>query len=116
MTTVHNRLAVALIALSVVGLAWTLVGWRRPVVHPGLRAYAVLVLAATVLQGVLGIALAVAGHRPASGLHFFYGPATLLAAAWAAASRADQRSSRMALAVGMSAMFLLGIRAVGTGA
>jgi hypothetical protein len=116
MTTVHSRLAVAMVALSVVGLGWSLAGWRRSVVHPGLRAYAVLVLAAAALQGLLGIALAIAGHRPAAGLHFFYGPATLLAAAWAAAPRVNERATRNALALGLGAMFLLGIRAVGTGA
>jgi len=115
MTTVHSRLAVALVALAAVGLAWSLAGWRRAVVHPGLRAYALLVLAATVVQGLLGVALAITGDRPAAGLHFFYGPATLLAAAWAAAPRVNQRATRHALAIGMGAMFLMSIRAVGTG-
>ena len=115
MTTIHSRVAVALVALAVVGLAWSLAGCRRAVVHPGLRAYALLVLAATVLQGLIGVALAVAGHRPAAGLHFFYGPATLFAAAWGAASRRNQQASRNALAIGMGAMFLMSIRAVGTG-
>lgn len=113
--TIHSRLAIALVALSVVGLAWSLVGWRRTVVHPGLRAFALLVLAATALQGLLGVALAITGHRPAAGLHFLYGPATLLAAAWGAAPRRNQRAARNALAIGMGAMFLMSIRAVGTG-
>ena len=115
MTSVHSRLAVALVALAVVGVAWSLVGWRRTAVHPGLRAYALLVLAATAVQGLIGVALAITGHRPAAGLHFFYGPATLLAAFWAAAPRVNQRATRNALAVGMGAMFLMSIRAVGTG-
>ena len=115
MTTIHSRVAVALVALAIVGLAWSLAGWRRAVVHPGLRAYALLVLAATALQGLIGVGLAIAGHRPSAGLHFFYGPATLLAAAWGAAPRLNQRATRNALAIGMGAMFLLSIRAVGTG-
>ena len=115
MTTIHSRLAIALVALAVAGLAWSLAGWRRAVVHPGLRAFALLVLAATVLQGLIGIALAVAGHRPAAGLHLFYGPATVLAAAWGAAPRRNQRATRNALAIGMGAMVLMTIRAVGTG-
>ena len=115
MTTIHSRLAIALVALSVAGLAWSLVGWRRAVVYPGLRAFALLVLATTALQGLIGVALAVAGNRPAAGLHLFYGPATLLAAAWGAAPRRNQRAARNALAIGMGAMFLMSIRAMGTG-
>lgn len=114
--TVHARVGVALAALALVGLAWALIGLRSAHVAPALRAFTRLCLIVVGVQGALGIILVLQGHRPASGLHFLYGPLTLVAALVAAARPPTARDERIALVAGLGGMFLLAIRAAATGA
>ena len=116
MVSVHSRLGAALVVAALMGLLWSLFALRQgTAAFAALRAYARLALVAVTAQGGLGVALLLAGHRPAASLHFLYGPATLLAAAVSALGWRDQRRERLVRAVGMGAMLLLCIRALGTG-
>ena len=71
------------------------------------------------LQAVFGIVLAASGARPQDGLHFLFGPLTLLAlpgARWIAAGhRASERSRAVTVALGWVVTLGLSLRAVGTG-
>ena len=84
---------------------WGAVNMLQRRVSPALRAYLRLTF------------LAIAGHRPAQGLHWFYGPAVLLSlpVAWSFASAGDERREALALTGGALAVFLFSIRAIGTG-
>jgi len=116
--TVHRLLSNAIVWLGLVGTLWALENLVRRRVHPSLRAYLFLSFLTIVVQGGVGLVLFVAGDRPAEGLHWFYGPATLLSlpVAWSFAGRgADPRREALALFAGALAVFLFSLRAIGTG-
>jgi hypothetical protein len=117
MVTVHQRLAEAVQLLGVVGAIWA--GWCviRHTASPSLRVYIMLSQVLITLQAALGIALAIGGHRPHDGIHFFYGPAVFLSlpAAWLIGSRTDERGEHLALLGGCVAVVLFSLRAIQTG-
>jgi MFS superfamily sulfate permease-like transporter len=117
MVTVHQRLAEAVLLLGVVGALWA--GWcvYRRIPSPSLRAYLLLSQVVITLQAVLGIALAIGGHRPHHGIHFFYGPAVFLSLpmGYLIGVRSDERGEHLALLGGCVAVALFSIRAIGTG-
>ena len=117
--TAHRELAVAIVLLSLAGAIWggyvayrSRAGGRLPL----LGSLMTLLL---LFQAVFGIVLAVAGARPQDGLHFLFGPLTLMAlpgARWiAAGQRASQRSRAVTVALGWVVTLGLSLRAVGTG-
>ena len=117
--TAHRELAVAIVLLALLGTMWAgYAAWRMRV-GGRLALYGSVTTAAVVLQAVFGIVLAALGARPQDGLHFVFGPLTLLAlpgARWFAALRpASHRSRAVAIAVGWVVTLGLGLRAVGTG-
>ena len=117
--TTHRELAVGIVLLALLGTIWggyvayRLSGGRR------LPLFGSLITLVLLLQAVFGVALAAAGARPQDGLHFLFGPLTLLAlpgARWiAAGQRASQRSSAVMVALGWVVTLGLSLRAVGTG-
>lgn len=115
--TVHRLLSNAILWLGLFGTLWAVENAIRRRVHPSLRVYLFLTFATTVVQGVIGLVLFITGDRPAEGLHWFYGPATLLSlpVAWSFAGRDDQRREAFALLGGALAVFLFSLRAIGTG-
>ena len=117
MVTVHQRLGEAVQLLGIVGALWA--GWcvYRRTASPSLRVYVLLSEAVITFQAVLGIALAISGHRPHDGIHFFYGPAVLLSlpAAWLIGTRTDERGEHLAVLGGCVAVVLFSIRAIQTG-
>lgn len=117
MTVVHQRLGAGLLLLALVGALWAFVGWRRGGPHSGLRLYARLVLLALLVQAGIGSGLAIRGERPAEDIHLFYGPAVLVAmlAGIGLGFGEEPRREAAVLIVAFLAVFLLGIRAVGTG-
>jgi len=114
---VHQRLANAILLLGLLGTLWGLENMVRRRVSPALRAYLRLTFLAIVVQGVVGLVLFAGGNRPAEGLHWIYGPATLLSlpVAWSLSSGSDQRREAVALFGGALAVFLFSLRAIGTG-
>lgn len=116
--TVHRLLSNAILWLGLFGTLWALENLIRRRIHSSLRVYLLLTFVTIVVQAVLGLVLFFTGHRPAEGLHWFYGPATLLSlpVAWSFAGRgADQRREVLALLCGALAVFLFSLRAIGTG-
>ena len=118
MVEVHHRLAEAVRLLGVVGALWAAYCVIRRTHSPGLRVYVLLSEAVIAVQAVLGIGLALAGHRPHDNLHFIYGPAVLLSlpVAYLIGTRTDERGEHLALLGGCVAVVLLSLRAIQTGA
>lgn len=114
---VHQRLANAILLLGLLGTIWALENLLRRRVSPALRAYLRLTFLAIVVQAGMGLILFATGNRPAEGLHWIYGPATLLSlpVAWALSAGADERREALALFGGALAVFLFALRAIGTG-
>ncbi|HVA22654.1 MAG TPA: hypothetical protein VNN74_11255 [Candidatus Micrarchaeia archaeon] len=116
----HQRLAIALILLGVVGCGWTFVGLRRQGgTPPGVRAMLVLTEGLALLQGLFGITLYSSGLRPANVLlHTMYGVASVLVlpVAYVLSGRASRRGE--AYYVGLGSLLLAGVafRALAVGA
>ena len=117
MIDVHQRVGAAIIVLGVVGAAWAAVQLWRRTVSPTFRAYVRLLAGLIALQAVFGIVLVIGGNRPTEGLHFIYGPATLLAlpVAIGLSFGRDARGEASTLLLGCVAVVLLAARAVTTG-
>lgn len=117
--TAHRELAVAIVLVALAGAIWAGYVAFRSRAGRRLPLFGSLTTVVLVLQGVFGIALAAAGARPQDGLHFVFGPLTLLAlpgARWIAAGQhTSQRSAAVAIAVGWVLTLGLSLRAVGTG-
>jgi hypothetical protein len=114
---VHQRLANAVLLLGLVGTLWAALNiWQRRV-SPALRAYLRLTELAIVVQALVGLGLFVGGNRPAESLHWIYGPAVLLSlpVAWVLTRGSGERREAWGLMFGSLAVFLLTIRAIGTG-
>jgi hypothetical protein len=114
---VHQRLANAILLLSLVGVVWAAQNALRRRVSPSLRAYLILTELAIVVQAMVGIVLFATGHRPQQGIHWFYGPAVLLSlpVARSLTMRGDERREALGLLLGSLAVFLFTLRAIGTG-
>ncbi len=76
--SLHGRFGVAVIVVSVVGVALVLLARFRPSNIPTVRVFVRLCAAAAAVEAVIGIVLVVAGHRPTETIHFFYGAATVI--------------------------------------
>lgn len=114
---VHQRLAVAIIVVGLVGVV--IAGWAiaRGGSLATLRAYVVLAAALAGVQVVIGGILFLTGRRPSEGLHYVYGAAVLTAlpAARLYAGRSGPRTEAWALLVGCLLLALLAVRALATG-
>jgi Zn-dependent protease len=117
--TAHRGLAVAIVLIALLGVIWA--GYVASRMRGGgrLGLYGSLTTAALALQAVFGIVLAAAGARPQDGLHFLFGPFTLLALPGARGIAAVQSGSPRTRAVVVAAGWVvtlgLSLRAVGTG-
>lgn len=115
----HRELAVAIVLLSLVGAIWSGYFAYRLRAARRLPTFGSVITLVVVLQGAFGIVLAAVGARPQDGLHFLFGPLTLLAlpgARWiAAGQRTSQRSRAVTIALGWVVTLGLSLRAVGTG-
>ena len=117
--TAHRELAVATVLLALIGAIWAGYVAYRSRAGRRLPVFGSLLTMLLVLQAVFGIVLAGAGARPQDGLHFVFGPLTLLAlpgARWFAAGQSmSERSRAAAVAAGWVVTLGLSLRAVGTG-
>lgn len=114
----------AVVLLALVGTIWAGYVASRLRGRGRLGTFASLATTAIALQAVFGIVLAIVGARPQDGLHFVFGPLTLLAlpgARWLAAGRGtgarltSPRAQAVAVTTGWALTLALGLRAVGTG-
>ena len=117
LVAIHQRLGYALLAVLAIGLVLSLLAVRSPHHLPTVRAYLWLSFAALSVQAALGIALAIAGQRPADGLHFIYGPVSWVAlpVALLCARGGSARREAWILTLGFLVAFLLVVRALMTG-
>ncbi len=115
--SLHGRIGVAVIVVSVVGAGLALLALRRPANIPTMRVFVRLCAAAAAVEAIIGIALVVGGHRPTEAIHYFYGAATVIPipAAELLARRVSPRQEVMYLLAGVTATALFGLRAVTTG-
>jgi hypothetical protein len=115
--SVHARLGVAVILVAVVGAVLVLVARARPQLLPTVRVFVRLCAGVAAVEAVVGIVLLVLGNRPAEGIHFFYGAATVLPIPIAEemGRRAPGRDETWLLLAGVAATALFGLRAVTTG-
>jgi hypothetical protein len=115
--SIHGRFGVAVIVVSVVGIALVLLARARPASIPTVRVFVRLCAAAAALEAVIGIVLVIAGNRPTETIHFFYGAATVIPipAADLLARRMQPHAEMTYLLAGVVATALFGLRAVTTG-
>ncbi|MEO8897968.1 MAG: hypothetical protein ABI352_01540 [Candidatus Dormibacter sp.] len=115
--SVHARLGVAVIAVAVVGALLTLLARNRPGAIPTVRVFVRLCAGAAAVEAFIGLAMVVAGQRPAEAIHFFYGAATVIPipASEALARRGHLHSEMSYLLAGAVATALFGLRAATTG-
>ncbi len=119
-TDLHDRLALVLILLGVVGAVWTFLGLRRHGGTPaGVRAMLVLTELLAMVQGLFGLTLLSRGQRPNNlPLHVMYGVALvlILPVVYVLSARSTRRGE--ALYVGVGSLLLAGVafRALAVGA
>ena len=115
--SIHSLLGVALIVVAAVGAVLIAVARNRADVLASLRVFVRLCGALAAVEAAVGVVLLVTGNRPAEGIHFFYGAATVIPipAAELLARRAGARDEWLYLLAGAAATALFGLRAVTTG-
>jgi len=117
MTTVHQKLAVVLVLVSLAGALWAGYAASRHRFGERLSWLAWLATGLVLLEASLGIALAARGQRPPDATHFVFGPAALLVLPLGlglSRGRSARAASRIAAASWVIAL-ALNLRAVGTG-
>jgi heme A synthase len=117
MISVHRELAVALVLLTLCGTLWAGYAASKSRLSNRLRGFGWLTMLAVSAQAVLGAVLAIAGNRPADGLHFLFGPATLFALpiAMLGARSRPPRTAALILCAGWLLTLALSLRAAGSG-
>lgn len=115
--SIHARLGVAVIVVCVAGALLLLYARSRPSALPMVRVFVQLCAATAAVQAITGLVLLVIGERPAEGIHFFYGAATVVPIPLAAlyARRAPAHQEVLYLLAGVVATALFGFRALTTG-
>jgi hypothetical protein len=100
-----------------VGAVLVLVARGRPNALPTVRVFVRLCAVAAALEAVVGLILVATGDRPAEGIHFFYGAATVvpIPLAQLMARRVSARDEMLYLLAGTVATVLFGFRALTTG-
>lgn len=119
LSEIHSRLAATFILFMAIASAWSfLAGARRQGVSgSGWGIYAIGELLALVV-GALGIALYVAGERPARSVHLLYGVIAVLTlpAYYAISKGRDDRTASLVYGGLFLFLAIAGYRAVITGA
>jgi hypothetical protein len=115
--SIHADLGAALIVVSLVGALLVLVARGRPGALPTVRVFVQLCAGTAAVEALIGIVLLLAGNRPAEGIHFFYGAATVvpIPLAQVMARRVGARDELFYLLIGTVATALFGFRALTTG-
>lgn len=113
----HDRFGFIVTLVAFVGALAAAGALLRPAWMPAVRVYLRLTVAVIAVQMGIGIMLVAAGHRPAQGIHWFYGAAMLLAMpiAFAVGARMSAREQPWWVVGGAVATVLLATRALTTG-
>lgn len=114
---VHDRLGFIVLFIAVVGAFAGVLALFRPTLMPAIRVYLRLTVAVVAVQVVVGIVLVITGSRPAQGIHWFYGAATLISLplGFAIGGRMSAREEPIWVVGGAVATVLFALRALGTG-
>jgi len=115
---VHNGLFRAGLIITGFIVIWSAVLYLRKQVPGGsYRATLVLTEGLFIVQGLVGIAMFLAGARPHDPLHWLYGPLLVIVLPIAASYLSGRDRRREALVYGLAALFMFGlaIRAYMTG-
>lgn len=102
--SLHQKFALVLILLGLVGAVWCFIDLRRrgqP--SGGVRAFLILCWALVLIQDLLGLLLLAQGHRPSHLLlHVMYGvlSALVLPVAWGLSARSGGRHEAVYLGLG----------------
>ena len=117
MATAHQKIAVLVVLIALIGAMWAGFAAYRASSAVRLRQLGWGFTGLLAVQAALGIILAIGGQRPADSLHFIYGPLLLfsLPVAQTMARGRDRRSAGWVLAAGWLVTLALGLRAAGTG-
>lgn len=102
--SLHQKFALALIALGLAGAIWCFVDFRRQGgLSGGVRAFLILCWALVVIQDLLGLLLLAEGRRPSNLiLHLMYGAlaTAVLPLAWGLSARSHGRQEALYLGLG----------------
>jgi len=102
--SLHEKFALTLILLGLVGAAWCFFDLRRQSSPSGgVRAFLILCWALVLVQDILGLLLLAEGRRPSNFLlHIMYGvlSAACLPVAWVLSSRSHGRHEALYLGLG----------------
>ncbi len=115
---VHNGLFRAGLIITGFIVIWSAALYLRKQVPSGsYRATLVLTEGLFIVQGLVGIAMFLAGARPHDPLHWLYGPLLVIVLPIAASYLSGRDSRREALVYGLATLFMFGlaIRAYMTG-
>jgi len=102
--SLHQKFALVLILLGLVGAVWCFIDLRRQgQPSAGVRAFLILCWALVLIQDLLGLLLLAQGHRPSNLLlHVMYGvlSAVVLPVAWGLSARGGGRHEAVYLGLG----------------
>lgn len=114
--SVHQKFALVLILLGLVGALWCFIDLRRQgAPSGGVRAFLILCWVLVLIQDVLGLLLLAEGRRPANLLlHVMYGvlSALVLPIAWGLSARSPGRHEAIYLGLGSLLFGLFTFRAL----
>jgi hypothetical protein len=115
--SVHAGLGVAVVVVAAMAAVLVALARKRAGAAPAVRVLVRLCAVVAALEAVIGLALIIAGNRPAEGIHLFYGAATVvpIPVARLMARRPGARDEMLYLLVGAAATALFGLRAITTG-
>jgi hypothetical protein len=116
-STAHQKLAVVIVLMSLGGTLWSAYSAYHSRLNGRLIFFTWTAVAAIGVQALVGVILGVSGARPDDGLHFVFGPATLLALPISERLSRGREPRRAALILGAGwfITLVLSLRAVGTG-
>jgi len=110
MEVIHRILGYLAVVVVVIGIVWSFVMTRRPLLgRTRFHRFQTLVVALVVVTGVAGLGVLVMGGQPKEGLHLVYAVVAVAAiplAAWFVPAP-DRRAGLVALAVFVVLGFIL---------
>ena len=107
--SVHGRAATALVLYyTAVGLWGLFLGVRNSGPTPGFRGAVAIAVIASIVQGLLGLLVALS-QPPRDSLHILYGFALVLAMPLAASLVRDRTPRGQSVALGLAALFTAGL-------
>jgi hypothetical protein len=108
--SLHSRVAFALVLYyTLVGLWGIVQGIRDRAPNASYRGAIAIAVVASVLQGVLGLALLVFSGAPRESVHILYGLALVVAMPLAATLVRDRTPRGQSVALGLAALFTAGL-------